>query len=269
VGARQASAAGLKFAAGLAAELGRRGFVIVSGLARGIDAAAHRAALPFATCAVLPGGLDTVYPPEHASLAGEIAEKGLLVSECPPGFVARAVDFPRRNRIVSGASLGVVVVEAAERSGSLITARLAGEQNREVFAVPGHPLEGRAAGTNKLLKEGAIIATGADDIVDALAQQLGAFNSFALASEPDMGGCDQSRENASAIRPTGNTTSGPEFAGEASGEILRLLSLAPIDVDELCRISGLEARIVNAALLSLDLSGLIERRGLRQVALRP
>ena len=139
VGSRQASAAGLKFAAWIGAELRWQGFLIVSGLARGIDAAAHRAALPFATCAVLPGGLDAIYPPEHAGLAAEIAQSGALISECAPGFVARSQDFPRRNRIISGCSLGVVIVEAAERSGTLITARLAGEQNREVFAVPGDP----------------------------------------------------------------------------------------------------------------------------------
>jgi DNA processing protein len=268
VGSRQASAAGLKFAGGISGELGQRGFVIVSGLARGIDAAAHRAALPFATCAVLPGGLDTVYPPEHVGLAAEIAERGLLVSECPPGFVARAVDFPRRNRIVSGCSLGVVVIEAAERSGSLITARLAGEQNREVFAVPGHPLEPRAAGTNRLIKEGAIVATSAHDIVEVLAPQLAAYGNPApdsaytrVQGEPDCA--------APAPSARGSSTGNLDFAGGVPDEILRLLSLSPIDVDELCRISGLEARVVNAALLSLDISGRIERRGLRQVALRP
>ena len=129
VGSRNASAAGLKFAGEISAELGRKGFLVVSGLARGIDGAAHRAALPFATCAVLPGGLDAIYPPEHVRLAADITENGVLVSECPPGFIARSQDFPRRNRIISGSSLGVVVVEATERSGSLITARLAGEQN--------------------------------------------------------------------------------------------------------------------------------------------
>ena len=268
VGSRQASAAGLKFAADISAELGRRGFLIVSGLARGIDGAAHRAALPFATCAVLPGGLETIYPPEHVSLAAEIAERGLLVSECPPGFVARAVDFPRRNRIVSGCSLGVAVIEAAERSGSLITARLAGEQNREVFAVPGHPLEPRAAGTNRLIKEGAIVATSADDIVEALALQLGAFGNLMPASGAGMLPEDPG-PGGPAIPASAGGTGDLGFTGDASGEILRLLSLSPIDVDELCRISGLEARIVNAALLSLDLSGRIERRGLRQVALRP
>ena len=175
VGSRNASAAGLKFAGEISAELGRRGFLIVSGLARGIDGAAHRAALPFATCAVLPGGLDAIYPPEHKGLAAEIIENGALVSECPPGFIARSQDFPRRNRIISGSSLGVVVVEATERSGSLITARLAGEQNREVFAVPGHPFEPRAAGSNRLIKEGAVFTTSANDVEDALQALLKAW----------------------------------------------------------------------------------------------
>src|SRR5271165_878867 len=175
VGSRSASAAGLKFAAEISSELGRRGFLIVSGLARGIDGAAHRASLPFATCAVLPGGLDAIYPPEHKSLATEITENGVLVSECQPGFIARSQDFPRRNRIISGSSLGVVVVEAAERSGSLITARLAGEQNREVFAVPGHPFEPRAEGSNRLIKEGAVFTTSASDIEDTLQTILKAW----------------------------------------------------------------------------------------------
>jgi DNA processing protein len=281
VGSRQASAAGLKLAADLSAELGRRGFVIVSGLARGIDGAAHRAALPFATCAVLPGGLDKIYPPEHVGLAREIAECGMLVSECPPGFVARAVDFPRRNRIVSGSSLGVVVVEAAERSGSLITARLAGEQNREVFAVPGHPLEPRSSGTNRLIKEGANVVTSADDIVEALALQLACYDSAAPKSEPALpgrtaklealGGNTEAEQAASADAAAahGGRPGALDFTGDASGEILRLLSLSPIDIDDLCRISGLEPRAVNAALLSLDLLGRIERRGPRQIALRP
>jgi DNA processing protein len=269
VGSRQASAAGLKFTAHICAELGRLGFVIVSGLARGIDGAAHRAALPFATCAVLPGGLDMVYPPEHRGLAAEIAETGMLVSECPPGFVARAVDFPRRNRIVSGCSLGVAIVEAAERSGSLITARLAGEQNREVFAVPGHPFEPRAAGTNKLIKEGAIAVTSADDIVEALAPQLRSFAGPVPAGRPDVHSPEEQSQEEPATSACAARAETLDFTGEASAEILRLLSFSPIDIDELCRISGLEARTVSTALLSLDLAGRIERRGLRQVALRP
>ncbi len=267
VGSRQASAAGLKFASDISAALGRRGFLIVSGLARGIDAAAHRAALPFATCAVLPGGLDKIYPPEHTGLALEIAQAGMLISECPPGFVARAQDFPRRNRIVSGCSLGVVIAEAAERSGSLITARLAAEQNREVFAVPSHPLEARAAGTNRLIKEGAIFTTCADDIAEALQPQLRGFD--APMSAPPSDRPSPAVQATPAIPSHNAEQKSFDFIGEASQGLLKLLSLSPIDIDELCRLSGLEAQLVSAALLSLDISGRIERRGLRQVALRP
>jgi DNA processing protein len=267
VGARNASAAGLKFAGEIAAALGGRGFVIVSGLARGIDAAAHRGALSAGTCAVLPGGLDTIYPPEHAGLAAEIAQDGLLISECPPGFVARSQDFPRRNRIVSGASLGVVVVEAAERSGSLITARLAGEQNREVFAVPGHPLEPRAAGTNKLIKQGAIFTTGPDDILEALEPVLTRWECAAGRNAGTRGAEVPAKPKRSDAN--GKTPESFGLVGADTKEILKLLSLSPIDIDELCRLSGLEARQVSAALLALDLSGQLERRGARHVALRP
>ena len=167
VGSRNASGAGLKFAAEISATLCGAGFSTVSGLAkRRKTSAAHRASLSFGTAAVLPGGLDAIYPPENIKLAEQIQETGILISECPPGFIARAQDFPRRNRIISGCSLGVVVVEAGERSGSLITARLAAEQNRQVFAVPGHPFEVRAAGTNALLKDGAVVTTSARDVVE-------------------------------------------------------------------------------------------------------
>jgi DNA processing protein len=269
VGSRHPSCAGIKFTAGISAELGQRGFNIVSGLARGIDAAAHRAALPFATCAVLPGGLDTIYPAEHEGLAAEIARNGVLISECPPGFVARSQDFPRRNRIISGSSLGVLVVEAAERSGSLITARLAGEQNREVFAVPGHPFELRAAGTNRLIKEGAIFTTGAEDILGALRPVLAAWE----GAIDDGPACSveswQPTEAAPAAESSRETPESLDIIGEMAKDVLKLISFSPIDIDELCRLSGLEARHVNAAILSLDLAGRIERRGLRQIALRP
>jgi DNA processing protein len=271
VGSRNASAAGLKFAAEISAELGRRGFLIVSGLARGIDGAAHRAALPFATCAVLPGGLDAIYPPEHRGLAAEITENGILVSECQPGFIARSQDFPRRNRIISGASLGVVVVEATERSGSLITARLAGEQNREVFAVPGHPFEPRSAGSNRLIKEGAVFTTSASDVEDALQTLLKAWvgkgpsHAEGLEAKRAAGaGCGESQSPLS--QPA---VDGFAFLGDAMSDVEKLLSLAPIDVDDLCRLSGLEARHVHAALVSLDLAGRVDRRGARLVALRP
>lgn len=173
VGSRQCSAAGHKLAGRFARALGEAGLVIASGLARGIDAAAHEAALATGTIAVVAGGIDNIYPPEHADLHRRIAGSGCIVSEMPPGFTPRAQDFPRRNRIISGLSRGVLVIEAARRSGTLVTARLAGEQGREVFAVPGNPLDPRAEGTNRLLKSGATLVTEADDIIEALRPSLG------------------------------------------------------------------------------------------------
>jgi DNA protecting protein DprA len=168
VGSRSASGAGRQFAAALARDLGAAGVTVVSGLARGIDTAAHEAALTGGTIAVVAGGVDMIYPPENAALHAELCERGLIVSECPLGYSPRGQDFPRRNRIISGLSLGVVVVEAARQSGSLITARLALEQNRDVFAVPGHPLDPRASGTNNLIRSGARLITCADDVLSEL-----------------------------------------------------------------------------------------------------
>ncbi len=173
VGARNASALGGRMASRLAAELGGMGFVVVSGLARGIDAAAHRAALTTGTIASQAGGLDVVYPPENAGLAAEIAAQGLRLSEMPMGHAPRAQDFPRRNRIVSGLALGVVVVEGALRSGSLITARNALDQGREVMAVPGNPMDARAGGCNALIRDGATLVRSAADVAEALAESLG------------------------------------------------------------------------------------------------
>ena len=168
VGSRNASGAGLKFAGKLARDLGDAGFVIASGLARGIDQAAHRASIDGGTVAVLAGGHDRIYPPEHEDLLAALLEHGGAISEMPLGHVPRARDFPRRNRLISGVALGVVVVEAAHRSGSLITARIAAEQGREVFAVPGSPLDPRAAGTNDLIKQGATLTTEASDVINAV-----------------------------------------------------------------------------------------------------
>ena len=169
VGSRQCSAAGIKLAAMFAHHLSEAGYSVVSGLARGIDGAAHQASLAHGTVAVLAGGLDNIYPPEHDALHQKIGEDGCLVTEMPPGFKPRGQDFPRRNRIISGISLGVIIVEAAARSGTLVTARYASEQGRDVFAVPGHPLDPRAEGTNKLIKNGATLVTDADDVMRALA----------------------------------------------------------------------------------------------------
>ena len=184
VGSRNASAAGLKFAERLAHELGEAGFVIASGLARGIDAAAHRASLATGTVAVLAGGHDHIYPEQHVDLLDAILPEGAAISEMPFGWEPRAQDFPRRNRLISGLSLGVVIVEAAKRSGSLITARLALEQGREVFAVPGSPIDPRAEGTNGLLKQGATLVTEAADVLAVLEPILGR-REIISAREPD------------------------------------------------------------------------------------
>src|SRR3954465_11077807 len=184
VGSRNASGAGLKFAGQLARDLGDAGFVVISGLARGIDQAAHRATIASGTVAVLAGGHDRIYPPEHEDLLGALLEHGGAISEMPLGHVPRARDFPRRNRLISGAAVGVVVVEAAHRSGSLITARMAAEQGREGFAVPGSPLDPRAAGTNDLIKQGATLTTEAADVIDAVAPIMERPITFG-ASEPD------------------------------------------------------------------------------------
>ncbi len=172
VGARNASALGARFAREMAAELGAAGFTIASGLARGIDTAAHRGSLATGTCAVMAGGVDIVYPPENKALYEEIVATGVVVSEMPFGLQPIAQHFPRRNRIISGLARGVVVVEAAENSGSLITARLAGEQGRDVFAVPGSPLDPRAKGTNGLLRQGAVLTECAEDVLTALRPML-------------------------------------------------------------------------------------------------
>lgn len=173
VGARQASAVGRKLARDIASGLSSEGFVVVSGLARGIDGETHAASLSGGTVAVLGGGIDHIYPPQHQDLYEAIAENGVIVSESPFGHRATAKDFPRRNRIITGLSEGVVVIEAAERSGSLISARTALEQNREVMAVPGSPLEPRSAGSNRLLRQGAILVRDADDVIEALSNPMG------------------------------------------------------------------------------------------------
>ena len=184
VGARNASALGRKLAHSLAAELGAAGLVVVSGMARGIDTAAHEGALKSGTCAVIAGGIDIVYPPENAGLYARIKDEGVIVSEMPLGQPPQARHFPRRNRIISGLARGVIVVEAAEGSGSLITANFALEQNREVFAVPGSPLDPRAKGANRLLRQGAVLTETADDVLGVLKPILGGAIEEALGPTP-------------------------------------------------------------------------------------
>jgi DNA processing protein len=240
VGSRNASGAGLKFAQALAHELGEAGFVIASGLARGIDQAAHRASIKSGTVAVLAGGHDRIYPPEHGDLLAALLQSGAAISEMPLGHVPRARDFPRRNRLISGTALGVVVVEAAHRSGSLITARIAAEQGREVFAVPGSPLDPRAAGTNDLIKQGATLATEAADIIDAVA--------------PIM-------ERPIRLREPDEMFSSDEPAGSDRARIIALLGPSPVGLDDLIRMAGTSAAVVRTVLLELELAGRLERHG--------
>ena len=242
VGSRNASAAGMKFAERLARELGEA-FAIVSGLARGIDASAHRASLATGTVAVLAGGHACIYPAEHAGLLDAILPEGAAVSEMPTAWEPRSRDFPRRNRLISGLSLGVVVVEAALRSGSLITARLAAEQGREVFAVPGSPLDPRAEGTNGLLKQGATPVTEANDVIAVLQPILGRPLPMA---------------EAAPAAPTPPPSSEPDDA--ARSRITGLLGPTAVAIDDLIRLSGLSAAIVRTALLELDVAGRLDRR---------
>jgi len=237
VGARIASAAGQRFARGLAHDLGSAGYVVVSGMARGIDAAAHEGSLNTGSVAVLGGGPDDIYPAEHRDLYRRLVEHGCVVSEHPPGRRATAKDFPRRNRIISGLARAVVVVEAEIRSGSLITARLAGEQGREVLAVPGSPLDPRARGTNDLIRQGAAVCEGVEDVVRALdgLRNLSEPGAPYDADPPFEDGSDALRE-----------------------AIASLLSPTPVSRDELVRITGASAGAVAGALVELALAGRAE-----------
>jgi DNA processing protein len=258
VGSRNCSSAGHAFARQLASNLGDAHLVVISGLARGIDGAAHEAALENGTIAVVAGGIDVFYPPDHAKLQRRIAEIGCLVSEMPPGFKPRAKEFPRRNRLISGISYGVVVVEAARRSGTLITARLANEQGREVFAVPGHPLDPRAEGTNRLIKSGATMITEASDILDAIRPML-----------PDLASVVSHRDIVT--KTAGVSLPAPSIdapTNEERSTVERALGPAPIHVDDLLRSTGLSAQHVQIALLELSLAGRLEFHGAHLVSLR-
>lgn len=237
VGARNASALGRKLAARLAGDLGRAGLVVASGLARGIDAAAHEATLGTGTAAVVAGGVDMIYPPENAPLYDRIKAEGVLISEMPLSTAPQARHFPRRNRLISGLARGVIVVEAAEGSGSLITANFALEQNREVFAVPGSPLDPRAKGANRLLREGATLTESADDVLAVLAPILG--TDFA---EP-------TRQTAPSAGPAQDVSDAVRAALDEA------LSPAPVAVDELIRLTGAPVGAVLTVLLEWELAG--------------
>jgi DNA processing protein len=255
VGARNASANGRAFAEQIARDLGKADFVVASGLARGIDAAAHKGALASGTVAVLAGGIDVCYPPEHQALYDAIADQGALVAELPPGTEPLARHFPRRNRVISGLSEGVVVVEAALRSGSLITARLAGEQGREVFAVPGSPLDPRCHGSNNLIRQGAALTESAEDVLRGLGGRrvsiAPAPAPAAALAEPDL----------APLPPPAEADS-----DKARTLLIEHLSPSPTAVDELVRQTELPPALVASALLELELAGRIERHPGNRVA---
>ena len=248
VGARNASAAACRFARGLAHGLGQQEIVVVSGLARGIDAAAHDGAMDSGTIGCAAGGIDVFYPPENETKQRQMWETGLVVSERPPGLEPRARDFPRRNRIIAGISLGTVVVEAAPRSGSLITARLAAEAGREVMAVPGSPLDPRAQGCNQLIRDGATLVQSAADVMEAIQPFEGKVESAPIPYEPP-------------ISPT-------ECDESATSTVEELLGPSPVPVDEIIRLSGVPSGAVQMALLELDLAGRLDRHAGGKVSLR-
>jgi DNA processing protein len=247
VGSRNASISGAKFAAMMAGEIGRAGYTIVSGLARGIDASAHRASLDTGTIAAMAGGLDQPYPPENIDLLDQICKgRGLAISEMPFGWEPRARDFPRRNRLIAGVALGVVVIEAAARSGSLITARLAGEFGRQVFAVPGSPLDPRCEGTNGLLKDGATVTTRPQDVLQALAP----------VSELDLFSPNEADEPADEA---GDRPLAPPPNDDERLVIVQALGPTPVEIDDIIRHTALPASSVYLVLLELDIAGRLER----------
>ena len=247
VGARNASAAACRFARGLAHDLGQEGFVVVSGLARGIDSAAHDGALESGTVGVIAGGIDIFYPPENEPRQRALYERGLVLAEMPPGTEPRARHFPYRNRIIAGLSSGTVVVEAAPRSGSLITARLAAEAGREVMAVPGSPLDPRAQGCNQLIRDGATLIQNAADVAEAVRPYQSTVRSTPARYEP-------------AEEVNGH---------DALGLVEGLLGPSPVPVDEIIRLSGAPSGSVQMALLELDLAGRLDRHAGNRVSLRP
>jgi DNA processing protein len=250
VGARNASASACRFARGLAAELGERGVTVASGLARGIDTAAHQGSLTTGAVAVIAGGIDVAYPPENRDLQEQIASEGLLIAEQPPGIEPRARHFPYRNRIIAGLAQAVIVVEAAPKSGSLITARHAAEFGREVLAVPGSPLDPRAQGCNLLIREGATLIQTADDVLEAIRP----IDPRAALADPAGG-------------PYGAAPASAEVEDRDRRAVTALLGPVPTPVDEIVRQSWLPPAIVQTVLLELELAGRLERHAGGQVSL--
>ena len=254
VGARNASANGCRFAEQLAVELGRNSLICASGLARGIDTAVHRGSLQTGTIGVIAGGIDNIYPKENEALYAAIAEKGVIVAELPFGAMPRSQHFPRRNRIISGLSQGVVVVEASLKSGSLITARMALEQNRDVFAVPGSPLDPRCKGTNDLIRQGAYVTESAQDVLNQI--NLSGVRAFSFD------------EKESAAFVAGRLSCPPDdLVAKARPDIIEKLGVSPVAVDELVRQLGIPANIILTVLLELELAGRLERHSGNRVSL--
>ncbi|MFZ1743538.1 MAG: DNA-processing protein DprA [Pontixanthobacter sp.] len=249
VGARNASAAAVKLSRDFAAGLAEAGFTVVSGLARGIDGAAHQGAMP-ATIGVIASGIEIAYPPQHAELQERIASEGLLLAEQPPGTEPRGSHFPSRNRIIAGLAAGTLVVEAAPKSGSLITARLAGEAGREVMAIPGSPLDARSQGCNQLIREGAVLVQSVDDVVELLS---------------GFDGIPRSSFRESEFQPF---IADEEFADAEPANIEDLLSNAPVAIDELIRQSGATPAAVQLALIELELNGQLVRHGSGKVSIQ-
>lgn len=252
VGARNASAAAVKLARDFAAGLAEAGFAVVSGLARGIDGAAHEGALP-RTIGVIASGIDIAYPPQHADLQERIASEGLLIAEQPPATEPRGRHFPSRNRIIAGLASGTLVVEAAPQSGSLITARLAGEAGREVMAIPGSPLDSRSLGCNQLIRDGAVLVQSPQDVIEVLQSFTGAPRSrFSVAEDA------QTFDYAELAEAD---------TGDGADAIIGLLSVAPVSIDELIQQSGASAAAVHLALLELELAGGLTRHSGGKVSL--
>ena len=299
VGSRNASAAGLKMTERLAVGLNEAGFAIVSGLARGIDTRAHQTSLDFGTIAVLAGGLDRPYPPDNVKLLEALLDRGAVVAEMPFGWEPRGRDFPRRNRIISGLAYGTVIVEAARKSGSLITARFALEQNREVFAVPGSPLDPRAEGANDLIKQGATLVASAADVITVLMPMLGkeivihesymnddgASGAEAHLDEPlwdeldlpgiaapphivvsSMDSFEEAARPAISFEPQASNAHQADTASSRE-RIVLALGPSPMELDEIIRTSGVPLRDAHSILLDLEMEGRIERHGGNRISL--
>ena len=256
VGSRNASINGCKFANHIAAELSEKGYIVTSGLAKGIDGYAHKGAIQGGTIGVIAGGIDHIYPKQHADLYKEMAEKGAIIAELPIGSVPKGRNFPQRNRIISGISLGTLVVEAAYASGSLITARFALEQNREIFAVPGSPMDPRCRGTNQLIKNGAVLVESSDDIINSI-------TNFELPEKDTLFESNKEYRGYS----TSNKEPSDVLLESVRKEIISKLSSTPVNIDDLVTYTGISTNIVLTILIELELAGRLERHSGNKVSL--